>query len=649
MDYIRLIDEYIESLKKYNDEEYLIKINSFDLSLKCDTVEECEKIDINKLIKNLILSCICDLELEEFKEKKGILENTDFNYLFEEFKKFKIPKMIWCWEPVVDEKGNIIGITCFGKKSFKLFGVEEFYIDSNSDSTTKTNGEFIINYRNKKVKEAKEKIINEDFLNDIVNIDKQDKENLITSIFNILEEKWYLEDSNNELKKLKEDNPSFSHRDIRIITKNDKSNFICFIVKLTKDFVKNLENSLNEEKNKRTSTIKKLEKIKVYLNDLNINNLDKIDFNLLNKIDSNMYKYIFEDLFKKQKETYDRVYYDYDMSKKMLDANYLKQLFSKFNIDYYALNDDIKELLVNSKQIENLEKNMELLKIEKDDITYELILFLLNTHTKIIREYVYYINSNIVSKKMLLNNLDLFSNKDFIEKCMLMQNNNLSLLNKIYSDDILLKDKEDLIFNNKLLKIYKRNNEDNNYIYLYDSYNFDILDFLIENGLNATLLDNIFLSKLEVEKFIKRVLICQNLDIPLYTKSGNVNRSFLLGNNFYSTDDDLDDYILKSIYENEELIKYIKDNKRNIINYNINEIEAFIRLEDNYLFDELYYDINGIIISRAKVMRNLSLFYNNNMINEDTILASIIYNTNLSDEEIRLVKESIFNTKKKKL
>ena len=136
MDYITLIDEYIESLKKYNDEEYLIKINSFDLSLKCDTVEECEKIDINKLIKNLILSCICDLELEEFKEKKGILENTDFNYLFEEFKKFKIPKMIWCWEPVVDEKGNIIGITCFGKKSFKLFGVEEFYIDSNSDSTT---------------------------------------------------------------------------------------------------------------------------------------------------------------------------------------------------------------------------------------------------------------------------------------------------------------------------------------------------------------------------------------------------------------------------------------------------------------------------------------------------------------------------------
>ena len=188
----------------------------------------------------------------------------------------------------------------------------------------------------------------------------------------------------------------------------------------------------------------------------------------------------------------------------------------------------------------------------------------------------------------------------------------------------------------------------NNFNYLNDSYNFDIFDILIENGIDIDLLDENVLSKDDIENFIKRIYICLSLNIPIYTKSGNINRSFLLGNNFYAQDDSLDDYILKSRYENEELNNYIKNNLRNKIHYDINIIEEYKRLEMFKSKDELYYDIDGIIISRPKVMRNLTLFHNSNLINKDSILTSIIYNSYLSDEEIELIKKRIFSKVKRK-
>ena len=47
-------------------------------------------------------------------------------------------------------------------------------------------------------------------------------------------------------------------------------------------------------------------------------------------------------------------------------------------------------------------------------------------------------------------------------------------------------------------------------------------------------------------------------------------------------------------------------------------------------------------------MRNLTLFHNNHLINKDSILTSIIYNSYLSDEEIELIEKRIFSKVKRK-
>lgn len=643
MNVIEKIDEYIKTLEEKETIDYDLMLSYFGSPLKLKNVKEFGNIDIDRLIKNVVLCYLYELGDEAFNKGATILKNKDFNNLYEAYKNFGFVDTARTIEPSFDKNGAFAEVNLAGRTAFELFGIEDMYDEEASD---KERVRLIENQKNKLIEKYKKEVLGKDFLKDVFPLSYDKRNDLIDMVYNCLDDKFGLENLDEEVDLFAKKYPMFNTRKaFRTAIRN------VFVSLSIREAINDANETLsiitarkNKDAKEKTTKIKKLGKIKSYLSetDFGLSSLDKIDFNLLFEIDKEIYLYVFDKIFVYQKHIYDNLKEENIALNKMNEASYLKNLFKKFKINYDELNSDVKLILNKVTNLNNLENNMGYLGINSnDDINVSVINFLINTSHKIVKEYEYYVKNKIVSKKLLLDNIDLFYNKDFKKNCIFMKDNNLSLENKIYDETILLKESTELSNSNKLLELYGKKHEENNFSYLFDPYNFDVLDILMENGININLLDGFSLSRKEVDNFLKRIMICDNLNIPIYANK-LINTNFLLGNNFYIEEDCLDLYILKNNYEDENLELYIKNNIRNKINYNINEVEEFKSLEKFKSDDGKFYDINGIIISRLKVIRNLSLFYENNMITKETVLASIIYNSYLDDKCVEIIMKNIF-------
>ena len=647
MDYIKLIDDEINKVKEENEVEYIKLLNGFNMDLKLNNPFDCGNVDIDALIKNIILAFLIeDISVERIDLFVSILNKYDFNYLYDMLDELGCIRPLELLEPLYKDNQKIGFLNC-GKLAFKKLGIMHLYNRKNSELQ---NSDILDEHMNKIASKIKRKVFKDKNLIKILDTDIKNQANAMNIICGCLIERYMFDDFENQIKSVKERLDNISDKEIKTIAKcylvGDVSDAISFINN-TISFVRQFSIDVKKENNAK---INKLERQKKYIEGLadDITNLNKIDFQLLSSIDNNIYMYIFNDLFSCQQKQYELLIQENHTLKDLLESKTLDILFSKFNIDYSLFDIETKKLLLESNDLKNLENNLSELGIDgKDNLSYELVNILLNIPNKKLKEYGYYLKSKILSKQLLLRNLNLFSSNEFKANCFIVQSNNLSFANQNYDERILLKQNKELSNNNTLLSYYNRTSLDNNFSYLYNSYYFDILDFLLENNINMNILDNISLTEEVAENFMKRVLICENLCIPIYNKNGNLNRSFLLGNNFYCKAKDLDDYILKSSYESDELNSFIKNSMRNTINSDIILIDEFQKLEEFKSLDGLFYDIDGIIVSRPKIMRNLTLFYNEDQINSDTILASIIYNMNLNDEEIELIKNTIFSPVKK--
>ncbi|MGN0973760.1 MAG: hypothetical protein ACI4OT_03365 [Bacilli bacterium] len=403
----------------------------------------------------------------------------------------------------------------------------------------------------------------------------------------------------------------------------------------------------------KKKVIRDLNRIKEFITNLpDITLIDKINYTTLQEIDENAYKEIFKQIFANQEERYNKLK---EAENNLLENSYqnrYKNLLQKYNIEFEQLDIDIQNIFKNCNDIELLDNKLTILKLDSIlDLTEEFLNTIINMDIKKIKQVAYLINNKIISKETVFENIDLI-NKDFDSlnnNASIMINHNISIDNKLYNDDILFVDNKELLNNEELLKVYRKELSEGDYIYLNDSNNFDILDLLIENDISLNSFDNYSLSQKEISNLIKRIFICTDLNIDMYTKSGNLNRSFLLGNKFYTSEETLDEYILTSNYYDENIEDFIKNNNRNHINKNINLIEEFNELEKYKSEDELSYNIDGLIISRPKVMRNLTLFLETENLNKNNILQSIIYNSNFNDSDIEIIKSTIFKNNKIKV
>lgn len=335
-----------------------------------------------------------------------------------------------------------------------------------------------------------------------------------------------------------------------------------------------------------------------------------------------------------------------------------------FNINGYDINLVSKEnqiRLMNNGNIENIKNVLPLLKVKPFLINEQSNFFteiLLCTNEKILNNikdlyekgiidmnFIYYNLSILLSSsyksltnincsyEIFINNLNLLKSKHFNLKNIRKSNPKLFLIN-----ENLLKQRL-LSFNQYDIKF--ENQENINYEYITNDKIFSIIDQFIELGLHNYVKDNIETMVKNSDEIIKRIYISSIINLNIWNENNKLNNSIMTGYNYPIKNEDLDNYIVNttSNYIDNSLIKYFNNEEFNYTNL-INTIDNNFLNGKNYLFDD-------IIISRNKVIRNISSISSNIEINENNIknilITCIIYNSILDNDQIETIKNEIDN------
>ena len=188
-----------------------------------------------------------------------------------------------------------------------------------------------------------------------------------------------------------------------------KSKTLQIVVKLKNydAFIKNGNITFERE---REAKIKNLERLKekVVLLEKDYMAITQMNLSVF-KDDAFSYQDLFQELFSKQKEVYEQ---EYDKYHALLDSSFTRQvetMLEKHGISFAILEEEAKNLIMQSESLTNLDKNLELLGVKNEDLDLEVIKVLLYTSPKIVNQISYFIHHHVVSKEKLLDNLYVFT------------------------------------------------------------------------------------------------------------------------------------------------------------------------------------------------------------------------------------------------
>ena len=208
------------------------------------------------------------------------------------------------------------------------------------------------------------------------------------------------------------------------------------------------------------------------------------------------------------------------------------------------------------------------------------------------------------------NNIKLLpSQKNINEKVLLLDPNYLR-------QALLLAKKYSLDLNNEQILLS-----------LTNKYIFDYLDILIElNIIDILKTDQSFLNG-DLPNIIKRIIICQKLNIKIINKNNKLLSMIKTGNNFYLNENELDEYIENSVinFISSKTLSKLTTSQRLELANPPKELDIYEK-NGNYL-------INGIIISKNKVLRNLTIC--------DNLEEAILFGSILGLNDILKIKETI--------
>ena len=200
----------------------------------------------------------------------------------------------------------------------------------------------------------------------------------------------------------------------------------------------------------------------------------------------------------------------------------------------------------------------------------------------------------------------------------------------------------------EILKEYEFTFDDNNNgSILIDSNLLDIIDNFIELDLYDTLKDNQkVLNSNNSKNVVKRILICNLLGINPVNASLKLIGQVTTGNKFYLSPDKYDNYIIDSqnMYLNPVCVKALEHQPRTIISEDTKNNKLIETLDEFYKRDELTYEINDIVISRNRVLRNFEVLKEiKNISTTDLLYQSILYKMieNIEDEKLIEIYNSI--------
>ncbi len=332
----------------------------------------------------------------------------------------------------------------------------------------------------------------------------------------------------------------------------------------------------------------------------------------------------------------------------------IENLLNKYNLSLTLFNN--RDLIIkrNIKELEEILKALDKGKInfsnfnEQDffnilvygnikDIKYIFTLY----ESKIINEEFIYLNPNI-----FLNENSNIPNSLFnklVNNFRLLESLNLTYDN-YYDNQILLLDHERLILNIQLLKTYMKKFSNKNLwcSLIINPSLFKLIDFFIENGVDYSKLSFTNLNNYQqIELLIKKIFIALNCNI-MFIKNNMIDIGVL--NTI--KDEEIDNYVVSETNYNipVDILDEFKKTKTIGINYGVENLVKFDEFLNSH--DGNMYFGNNIIISKNKFLRNLTILINlENYSLDELIFYALIYDSFLSDKDIKLIKSNLKHEK----
>lgn len=331
-------------------------------------------------------------------------------------------------------------------------------------------------------------------------------------------------------------------------------------------------------------------------------------------------------------------------------VNMLEQLFIKYQISLSLLKKDQKEQIVEKNTLDNLESILR-------NITSSSLLKLLNNSKilfticmldsyKKLNQIIDFYQKAILDESFLeeylcdiINNHDAYEN--FIKNIDTLLDIHLDILKiSISNPELLLKDNQIIKTNIDIIKLYQLDYKNMNYRLFYDLKIFDYIDLFIELGLHSWIRENLMYLDSNMLDIVKRIKITQTIQDNIMDKDGNIKENILSGKNFYIKKDDLDEYIEDLKLPNQEYQNTLQINSRD----QILEDEITTIIDQEFKKDQLHYQIDNIIISRIKFLRNINtLKQQYGYIDKEMILHAMIYPSLISSGEYQTIKLNIDN------
>jgi len=242
-----------------------------------------------------------------------------------------------------------------------------------------------------------------------------------------------------------------------------------------------------------------------------------------------------------------------------------------------------------------------------------------------------YLDKHIIKPETIHNNLSIINSINIIDT-------NYSILkpiidiNSIYYDDkILLLEPTEIKRRISILALYK-NFSKNNYMFLLSNIKYlKIYDLMLENNIPLYLLITIC-KQYNPLLTIKKILICQQLDIP-YEKDGILIKEIKRPNSFMCPDENIDDYIdnAVSFYSTENVkSSEVTDIETTDI---IKDLDIHHKRKDTYVF-------GNTTISRPKVLRNLQTVKNKKQRLKEHLFFAMISDSIFDEGNIQELKNA---------
>jgi len=313
-------------------------------------------------------------------------------------------------------------------------------------------------------------------------------------------------------------------------------------------------------------------------------------------------------------------------------------MFRKNGFDFNKLTSDGQEKLLEISEIEKLEKMLKQIGENNFGIISEKFPYfseiLLSSNFHILKTLTEFTEKEYIDYDFIARNLgilfsensdckikDMIPNFENFRDVLELMNNkgiNLSKVTK-YNEYIYKIDKDELKKRlellNKKYKVKLNSDDITNYDFIEKIDLLDMLDDYIELGYGDVIKNNPHYLQHKNELIIKRLFVANLIRMDksdILSENGKLNGMIKTGNEFPLGDSDLDQFIVH--YSEDYLdptVKTILDNNlRDKISTEATTHSAVEILDQNYLEKDGNYCLEGINISKTRVLRNLTTLLN---------------------------------------